>query len=122
MEQNIARLERYFEEQIALHERLGKTLFADERKDEAAFERVKANVYDIFRTVLAVAVNTAHADPDAVRCFFLRKVDQIPASWQAACDRARQHQDTVKEHLEQLKLDTAAEIRESFIRLWEDAQ
>ena len=99
-----------------------KKLLDDERTDEATFEKVKANVYDIFRTILSVAVKTSKGDPDAVRRFFVQKTEQIPSSWVTAYDKAEQHNDTVKMRLEQIKLDTIGEIRENFAKTWEGAE
>ena len=50
IEQKVSMLNSYFEGQIALCGQRNKELLADERMDEATFEKVKANVYDIFRT------------------------------------------------------------------------
>ena len=55
MEQKLSRLNDWFAAQIELCEQRGQALLADDRADEASFERVRANVYDIFRTVLSVA-------------------------------------------------------------------
>ena len=122
IEQKVSKLNRYFEEQIAMCNRRSKKLLDDERTDEATFEKVKANVYDIFRTILSVAVKTSNGDPDAVRRFFVQKTEQIPSSWGTAYDKAKQHNDTVKMRLEQIKLDTIGEIRENFAKTWEGAE
>ena len=122
IEQKVPKLNRYFEEQIAMCNRRSKKLLDDERTDEAAFEKVKANVYDIFRTVLSVAVKTSNGDPDAVRRFFVQKTGQIPSGWVNAYDKAEQHNDAVRMCLEQIKLDTIGEIRENFAKTWEGAE
>jgi len=119
IEQKISKLNSYFEEQIAICGQRNKALLADERADEAAFEKVKANVYDIFRTMLSVAVTTSKGDPDAARRFFIQKTEQIPSSWASAYDNAKQHHDAVKMRIEQIKLDTVGEIKESFAKIWE---
>lgn len=122
IEQKVSKLNRYFEEQIAMCNQRNKKLLDDERPDEATFEKVKANVYDIFRTILSVAVKTSKGEPDAVRRFFVQKTEQIPSSWVTAYDKAKQHNDTVKMRLEQIKLDTIGEIRENFAKTWEGAE
>ena len=121
IEQKVSKLNRYFEEQIAMCNQRNKKLLDDERTDEATFEKVKANVYDIFRTIFSVAVKTSKGDPDAVRRFFVQKIEQIPSSWVTAYDKAKQHNDTVKMCLEQIKLDTIGEIKENFAKTWEGA-
>lgn len=122
IEQKVSKLNRYFEEQIAMCNQRNKKLLDDERPDEATFEKVKANVYDIFRTILSVAVKTSKGEPDAVRRFFVQKTEQILSSWVTAYDKAKQHNDTVKMCLEQIKLDTIGEIKENFAKTWEGAE
>ena len=56
MEAKLTVLDRWFEEQIALCGQRRQALLADDRADEATFEKIRANVYDIFRTVLSVAL------------------------------------------------------------------
>ena len=121
IEQKVSKLNRYFEEQIAMCNQRNKKLLDDERTDEATFEKVKANVYDIFRTIFSVAVKTSKGEPDAVRRFFVQKTEQILSSWVTAYDKAKQHNDTVKMCLEEIKLDTIGEIKENFAKTWEGA-
>lgn len=119
-DKKLLKLDHYFEEQIALCNLRGKELLADERADEATFEKIKANIFDIFRTVFSVAVKTCNEDPDQVRCFFATRIENIPTSWETAYDKAREHQNTVQMQIEQIKLDTVARIRENFQRIWEE--
>ena len=56
MEQKITKMNNWFEEKIAACGSREKELQADDRKDEAVFEKVKANIYDAMRTWLAVGV------------------------------------------------------------------
>ncbi len=121
VEMKVLKLNNYFEQQISMCEQHSKELLADDRKDEANFEKVKANVYDIFRTIFSVALKN-NKDSDAVRCFFEQKTDQIPSNWVIAYEKAKQHHDDEKMHLEQLKLDTVAKIKEDFIKIWEGAE
>ena len=119
MKQKVTELNCYFEERIAACDRRGQELLDDDRGDEAAFEKIKANVYDIFRTILSVAVKICKGDPDAVEQFFLGKIKQIPASWAVSLEKARQNDDTTKMYLELIKLDTVGEIQECFQKIWE---
>ncbi len=122
IEEKVSKLNRYFEERVAMCGQRNKDLLADERADEATFEKVRANVYDIFRTILSVAAKTSKGDPEAVRRFFVRKIEQIPSSWVTAYEKAKQHNDAVKMRLEQIKLDTIGEIKENFAKIWEGAE
>lgn len=122
MEQKVSKLNCYFEHQIDLCGQRNKELLADDRADEAIFEKVKANVYDIFRTVLSVAVRTCKGEEEAVRRFFVQRTEQIPSSWEVSYEKAKQHNDSVKMQIEQIKLDTIHEIKEYFIRVWEEKE
>ena len=116
-----AEMDRWLEEKIRRCGRRSQTLRADDRADEAAFEKIRANVYDIFRTVLSVAERNC-GDGEAARRFLLRWLESIPSGWAASCEKARQHDDAVRLRLEQVKLDTAAEIRRQFEEVWEGAE
>ena len=120
MEEKVSKLNSYFEKEISLCRQRSQKLLTDDRRDEAVFEKIKANVYDIFRTILSVAVKSGKGDPEAVRHFFTLKIRQIPSNWVTACNQARQHGDIVKMQTEQIKLDTAAEINEMFTAIWEE--
>lgn len=120
IEDKILKLNNYFDRQIALCEQCNQELLADDRADEAAFEKIKANVYDIFRTVLSAAVKSHGDDAEAVKRFFLLRIEQIPSNWAAACRKAMEHDDAVKMQIEQIKLDTVSEIRKTFETVWEE--
>lgn len=122
MEEKMTKFSNYFDEQIALCDRRGKELLADGRTDEATFEKVKANIFDIFRTVFSVAVKTCEEDPNEVQPFFTKRIEQIPLSWAASYEKAKEHNDGAKMCLEQIKLDTARQIKETFAKIWEENQ
>lgn len=119
IEQKILNLNSYFDKQISLCKQCNKNLLTDERMDEANFEKVKANVYDIFRTIFSVAVKNSKGDFEAIKRFFILKIEQIPSNWVIAYNTAKQHDDTVKMQIEQIKLDTVSEIKQMFITIWE---
>ena len=114
-----ALMREYLEERISACKERGLELSAQGRGDEAAFEKVRANVYDIFRTVLEAALRIGDGDAGAVQRFFLMKAEQIPSSWKAAQERAALHDDVERLMIEGLKLDTAQEVRARFVELWE---
>ena len=121
-DQKVRKLNSWFEEKIAQCGRRNQELNEDGRADEAIFEKVKANIYDVFRTVLSVAVKTGNGNPDAVQTFFVQRAEQIPAAWATALEKAKEHNDTVRMRTEQIKLDTVHEIREEFAKIWEGAE
>ena len=100
-------LHEFLTEQAALCRERSASLTADDRRDEAVFEKIKGNVYDIFTAVLNSAQN--HPDPMA---FFRLQLNAIPANWETALEKARSHGDDAKAHTELLKLDAVRIIRE----------
>ena len=122
MDQKITSLNNWFDEKIALCVKRNQELNGDGRADEAIFEKVKSNIYDVFRTVFSVAVRTGSGNADEVKAFFVQRAEQIPAGWAAALEKAREHDDTVRMQTEQIKLDTVQEIREAFARIWEGVE
>ena len=109
----------YFAEQTAHFKELSQSLAADQRNDEAVFAKIRMNVYDIFHAVFGAAVKTCGDDDEKVLRFFLTRLQQIPGSWHTALTAARQHNETEKAHIESIKLEAAAGIREAICRIWE---
>ena len=95
----------YLEERIAACRQKEAALVADSRADEAVFEKIRANVYEIFLTIW----NMGRGED-----FFREKLEAIPKNWQAAYDRAKTHEDIAAMTLEIVKLDTAKEIMEEW--------
>ena len=120
MKSKIETMNRYFDAQIASCGTRAQALLADERADESNFEKVRANVYDIFRTMLSVAAATGKGDADAVRRFFLQKTEQLPAAWRASLEKANEHGDAAKAQIETIKLETLEEIKKAFFSAWGD--
>lgn len=120
MKQRIEKLTTYFDAAITRCAEQEKKLIADERKDEAVFEKIRANVYNIFRTILGVAVGNCGEDLEKLRDFFLKQIDHIPASWRASYETAKQHDDTAKVQIEEIKLAVVQEIRAEFTKIWEE--
>lgn len=119
MEEILEQFNAWFSSQISYSEAQQKILLADDRADEAALEKIRANVFDIFRTILSVAVKTGKGNSDAVRRFFLLKAEQIPESWAVSYNCAKRHDDAEKMYIESIKLDTIREIKIKFSELWE---
>ena len=102
----------YFEEKIAGCQAAAAALNADNRADEAVFEKIRRNVYDIFRTVYAAGEKVSGGDGSKQLVFLRRRLEEIPASWRNALEAARGHGNSEKAHIEQLKLDVVAEIQQ----------
>jgi len=105
---------RFLEVRIAACRERAEELEKDLRKDEAVFEKVRENVYDIFRTVLNVAEKQHGDDEEAIRSFVASRLRQIPSSWRQSLEAARQHGDTQKALMEEIKLSVIDDITAVF--------
>lgn len=99
-------LQTYLTEAAAACKTRAAALTADDRCDEAIFEKIRANVFEIFLAVL----NAARKQPEPM-AFFRRQLDAIPANWEAALEKARAHGDDAKAHTEAVKLEVVRSIR-----------
>lgn len=114
------KIDSYLDERITACKQRSAQLAADHRVDEGNLEKIRANVYEIFKTVLSAAEKTCGEDDYAKKCFFLQKAEQIPTSWTASYERAKQHGDVEKMCIESIKLDTIREIKELCMQTWEE--
>ena len=121
MNEQQRKFESYLDEQITACRQRSKLLAEDARIDEGNFEKIRANVCEIFKTILSVAERVCGTDDSAKRSFFLQKAEQIPASWAASYEKAKRNGDTGKMHIERVKLDTIQEIKDMCIQIWGEA-
>lgn len=91
-------------------------LSRDGRGDEARFEQIRYNVYDLFRTTVG-ALHRAEKDEQAAWQRFEQQLRGIPAAWRQSHDMARSHGDAEKAHIERIKLDAAADIEKRYREL-----
>ena len=120
MNEQQRKFESYLDEQIASCKQHSKLLAEDDRMDEGNFEKVRANIYEIFKTILSVAERVCGNDNLAKRRFFLQKAEQIPTSWMTSYEKAKQNGDVEKMHIEKIKLDTIREIKDMCEQIWEE--
>lgn len=89
-------------------------LTRDGRGDEANFEKIRANVFEIFLTVLDVAGKTC-PDEAAKTAFFQSRLAQIPKSWYDALEKATAHGDDARACIERVKIDALEQIQNAFL-------
>lgn len=87
MEHKAEAMTKFFQEQIARCEADRQALLRDDRGDEATFQRIRGNIFDIFQTVLSVAVQNCNGD-EAIGAFFSLRLEQIPGSWLQSLEAA----------------------------------
>ena len=88
--------------------RLSRALQEDNRWDEARFEQIRSNVYNIFRAV----VQTLMDKPEQLQ----RKLREIPAAWEESLRQAEAHGDADKATVERIKLEAVEEIRAELLK------
>jgi len=93
-----------------------QNLLSESRKDEANFEKIRANIFEIFQSVWSAANKTSE-NPQR---FFLKKLEEIPVNWRNSLEKAIRYDDAVKAHIETIKLEAAEEIKGAFRRTWGD--
>ena len=109
MEQQIT---AYFEARTAACQAAAAALTADNRADEAVFEKIRMNVFTIFRQVYSASGQACGSDHNKRLDFLRKQLDKIPSAWQVSLEAAQSHGDGEKAHIEEIKLATAAEIRQ----------
>lgn len=93
-----------------------RELLSESRKDEANFEKIRANIFELFQSVWSAA-NKSSENPQR---FFLEKLEEIPANWRNSLEKAVRYDDAGKAHIETIKLEAAEEIKGAFRRTWGD--
>ena len=87
-------------------------LIAENRKDEAAMIRIRANIAGIGKTVWQVVERTEKAeDRKRVYC---AKMDALRAAWEESRTRAEKYADQDKVVIEELKLDQLEKVLDAF--------
>ena len=110
------KLTAWLTDRVAACEARSTSLAADGRSDEAKFERIRVNVYDLFRTAVQ-AIHRAQPNEAAAWQMFEQRMEDIPAAWQRSRDLAQQHGDAEKAYIERVKLEAAEDIRRSYAAL-----
>ncbi len=110
----------FFEQKISACELARKRLQEEGYGDEADFEKIKANVYEIFNTVWSAAIKQYGADQPGAWDFLKEKLEQIPSSWAVAYEKAKQHDDVKAMHIESIKLSVAEDIKQNMVKTEEE--
>lgn len=87
---------------------------AEGRVDEGVFENIRMNVYEIFQTLFLAAERNCGGDNFLLQKNFLQKLDQVPENWRLSYEKAKEHGDVKKMHIEGIKLEAAQKVREIF--------
>ncbi|MBQ1840785.1 MAG: hypothetical protein II128_05555 [Atopobiaceae bacterium] len=110
-------LMRELEAKVAKATQSAAALKAEDRIDDANLEKIRANVYGIFVSVLQAAAKQS-SDEAERRAFFERNLERIPSGWRIARDKAEERGDTVRLVQEDVKLAALDEVEQAFRELW----
>ena len=87
-------------------------LTADGRIDDANFAKVRTNIYDVCRSVINTLINRPGAGRNAIAA----QLERFRATWGAALEKAKRHDDVSGIAVEETKLtaleDVIAHFRE----------
>ena len=90
----------YLDEQAARLREESSRLTADHRRDEGDLAKIRANVYGICKSVLQVL------DRGKAKA----KLTELHDTWSKTLEAAREHEDVKQAVIEEIKLETLAEI------------
>ena len=115
----------FIDESIDKHNSISEQYNDDDRKDDADLEKIKINIYQIFRTLFLSDIrqlegkNLAGIEDIAIYGGFLQRFETIPANWRISLDKAIEHGDTTKQVIEEQKLEVANELKERFLTMFD---
>ncbi|MCI9650298.1 hypothetical protein [Acetatifactor aquisgranensis] len=92
-------------------------LIADNRRDEANFEKIRTNIFQIVKTIFQASVRVSQEESERVR-FLDTKLTLFQETWESYLTEAKEHGDDLKIVQEQTRLEALAEIRDTFQKIW----
>ena len=90
----------------------------DHRTDEANFEKIRANIFQVIKTVFLVFRKTPGSEQE-LRALMDGRLALFEETWNSSLARAREHNDEKRVLQEEVKLEALTEIRRKFDEMWE---
>lgn len=90
-----------------------KALIESDRKDEATFSRIRANIADIMKTTAQTLSRAKTNDFDRA---YLAQFARLRETWTSSLEKAEAHDDVEKAVIEKIKLETLLKIRAAFLK------
>ena len=112
---------QYLDAQWQKTTELEEHLLRDHRKDEASHEKIKGNIYQIFKTVCLSIEKNPQIKQEEFEENFLGKLETIPQNWQIALDKAKEHEDVERILIEEIKFQVRDKIRAAFQQMMEES-
>ncbi|CRZ35531.1 hypothetical protein DFR55_11521 [Herbinix hemicellulosilytica] len=113
----------FLNEKIEGYKRTVEAYKAEGRKDEAELERIKANLYELFKALFITDTKqlegkdlSRYKDINLFADFLLR-FDTIPANWKVFLEQAKENNDKVRQIIEETKLEIVMDLKEKLISM-----
>ncbi|HPU63512.1 MAG TPA: hypothetical protein PK304_05100 [Mobilitalea sp.] len=113
----------FLDEMIERYKRTFEAYNAEGRKDEAELERIKANLYELFKALFITDTRqlegkdlSGYKDINLFADYLLR-FDTIPANWKRFLEQARENGDVVRQTVEETKLEIVMELKDKLISM-----
>lgn len=107
----------YLDQRISSIQEDTLRLIADDRRDEANFEKIRANIFQIVKTMLQASARISQEESERVG-FLEAKLALFQETWEGYLRKAKEHGDDLKIVQEQTRLEALAEIRDTFQKIW----
>lgn len=115
----------YIDGKITEHNNISEQYKEDDRKDESDLEKIKVNIYEIFRILFlsdtkqlkGKKLSKENKDIKNFYGGFIKRFDTIPANWRISLDKAKEHDDITQQVIEETKLAVAEELKDRFIMI-----
>lgn len=115
----------FIKEKLTEYNQAAMDLKEEDRDDEANLFKVRANICNIFTTMLQatdqkVKDKKLKDEQESNQLFcreYLKTFEQIPASWRSRLEQAKKNNDSITVLTEETKLDTANLLKSEFITL-----
>lgn len=108
----------YIDQAVEQLQREEKMLAATDRKDESNLVKIRINVYGICKSIYQVFAQSKTGD--LLKCTYLDKLDSLAVGWQESKNKAQEFHAVDKMIIEDIKLQTLANVRLEFLKYWED--
>lgn len=92
-------------------------LMADDRRDEANFEKIRANIFQIVKSMLQASARISQEEGERIG-FLETKLALFQETWEGYLAKAKEHGDDLKVVQEQTRLEALAEIQDVFRKTW----
>lgn len=109
---------RFLDDRTAHIQERVMQLNQDHRNDEANFEKIRANIFQVIKTVFLAYQKTPRAERE-LRTLMDAKLTLFERTWTDSMAKAKEHSDEKRVLQEQVKLEAVKEIRQKFEELWE---